>query len=425
MPRTAAHPAARLRDPRAGLRGRRDGHRQPQPAGGQRLQGLPRRRQPDRPARRQRDRRPDRRRRPARGPARAATPAASSARRSSTATSTPSRAWPRTARATCASSTPRCTASAARRSRRCWRPPASTRRTSSSSRSTPTPTSRPSSFPNPEEPGAMDLAMALAAEHTADLVVANDPDADRCAVAVPDAHGWRMLRGDEVGALLAHHLIGRGRTGHVRQLDRVLQPARQDGRGRRAAARGDADRLQVDRPRRGPRLRLRGGARLLLRPRAREGQGRRLRAAAGLRAGRARPRPTGAASPTSSTTSRVSTACTPPTSSRSASTTSPTSRRPWTGCAARPRPPSAASRSSGSRTCPRDRPQLPPTDGLRYSLAEGARVIVRPSGTEPKVKCYLEVVVPVGEERRRRERPDLRGRTAGRDQGRPAGRRRP
>ena len=39
--------------------------------------------------------------------------------------------------------------------------------------------------------------------------------------------------------------------------------------------------------------------------------------------------------------------------------------------------------------------ELPPTDGLRYRLAEGARVIVRPSGTEPKIKCYLEVVVPV------------------------------
>ncbi len=42
-------------------------------------------------------------------------------------------------------------------------------------------------------------------------------------------------------------------------------------------------------------------------------------------------------------------------------------------------------------------PDLPPTDGLRYRLAGGARVIVRPSGTEPKIKCYLEVVVPVEE----------------------------
>ncbi len=65
-------------------------------------------------------------------------------------------------------------------------------------------------FPNPEEPGAMDLAMALAAAKGADIVVANDPDADRCAVAVPDPHGWRMLRGDEVGALLGHHLLSRG-----------------------------------------------------------------------------------------------------------------------------------------------------------------------------------------------------------------------
>ncbi|MGZ4495029.1 MAG: phospho-sugar mutase, partial [Nocardioides sp.] len=53
-------------------------------------------------------------------------------------------------------------------------------------------------FPNPEEPGAMDLAMSLAAQVGADIVLANDPDADRCAVAVPGPHGWRMLRGDEV-----------------------------------------------------------------------------------------------------------------------------------------------------------------------------------------------------------------------------------
>ncbi|MDP2772719.1 MAG: phospho-sugar mutase, partial [Nocardioides sp.] len=69
------------------------------------------------------------------------------------------------------------------------------------------------SFPNPEEPGAMDLAMALAERLGVDLVVANDPDADRCAAAVPGLHGWRMLRGDEVGALLAHHLLRTGKQG--------------------------------------------------------------------------------------------------------------------------------------------------------------------------------------------------------------------
>lgn len=71
-------------------------------------------------------------------------------------------------------------------------------------------------FPNPEEPGAMDLAFATAREARPDLVIANDPDADRCAVAVPDAAspgGWRMLRGDEVGALLAEHLVHKGAQG--------------------------------------------------------------------------------------------------------------------------------------------------------------------------------------------------------------------
>ena len=65
-------------------------------------------------------------------------------------------------------------------------------------------------FPNPEEPGAMDLAFARAAGTGADLVIANDPDADRCAVGVPTGDGWRMLRGDEVGVLLADHLIRTG-----------------------------------------------------------------------------------------------------------------------------------------------------------------------------------------------------------------------
>lgn len=74
-------------------------------------------------------------------------------------------------------------------------------------------------FPNPEEPGAMDLAFAKARETAPDLVIANDPDADRCAVAVRDGDDgdgkdeWRMLRGDEVGALLAAHLVSRGARG--------------------------------------------------------------------------------------------------------------------------------------------------------------------------------------------------------------------
>jgi phosphomannomutase len=68
-------------------------------------------------------------------------------------------------------------------------------------------------FPNPEEPGALDLALALAQERDADIVIANDPDADRCAVAVPDRGNWRMLRGDEVGVLLADALLSRGVRG--------------------------------------------------------------------------------------------------------------------------------------------------------------------------------------------------------------------
>jgi phosphomannomutase len=66
-------------------------------------------------------------------------------------------------------------------------------------------------FPNPEEPGALDLALADARRLGADLVVASDPDGDRLAVAVPekDAAGWRVLTGDQVGALLGASLLDR------------------------------------------------------------------------------------------------------------------------------------------------------------------------------------------------------------------------
>ncbi|RIJ77513.1 phospho-sugar mutase [Nakamurella silvestris] len=72
-------------------------------------------------------------------------------------------------------------------------------------------------FPNPEEPGATDLLLALARAVDADIAIANDPDADRCALGVklPDG-SWRMLRGDETGVLLGEHVLA--------GLDRVAHP---------------------------------------------------------------------------------------------------------------------------------------------------------------------------------------------------------
>jgi phosphomannomutase len=76
-------------------------------------------------------------------------------------------------------------------------------------------------FPNPEEKGAMDLAFALARSKKADLVVANDPDADRLAIALPNAGsatGYLQLTGNQVGALLGHYLL----TGGLRHVDRAV-----------------------------------------------------------------------------------------------------------------------------------------------------------------------------------------------------------
>ena len=69
-------------------------------------------------------------------------------------------------------------------------------------------------FPNPEEPGAIDLALETAKSFDAHLVIANDPDADRCAAAVNDpAVGWRMLRGDELGAIFGESIARKTKNG--------------------------------------------------------------------------------------------------------------------------------------------------------------------------------------------------------------------
>ena len=78
-------------------------------------------------------------------------------------------------------------------------------------------------FPNPEEKGAMDLAFALANARKADLVIANDPDADRLAVALPSdtsPTGWVQLTGNQVGVLLGHYLL----TGGLTSLEQAVKP---------------------------------------------------------------------------------------------------------------------------------------------------------------------------------------------------------
>lgn len=252
-------------------------------------------------------------------------------------------------------------------------------------------------FPNPEEPGAMDLAMALAEQAGADLVVANDPDADRCAAAVPHAHGWRMLRGDEVGALLASHLLRRGKQGVYAAsivssslLGKLAaaagQPHRETLTGFKWISRveglafGYEEALGycVD----PEHVRDKDGvsALLLLCELAAQAkaEGRTLvdllddiAVEHGLHA-----------------TDQVSVRVTDLAAIRDAMDR------------LRSHPPTELGGLAVETTedLSEGSADLPPTDGLRYRLAGGARVIVRPSGTEPKIKCYLEVVVPVEDE---------------------------
>jgi phosphomannomutase len=249
-------------------------------------------------------------------------------------------------------------------------------------------------FPNPEEPGAMDLAMALAEKYGADLVVANDPDADRCAAAVPGPHGWRMLRGDEVGALLAHQLLGSGKQGTY-----ATSIVSSSLLGKMAAAHGQpyAETLTgfkwigrvpglafgyeealgycVD----PEHVRDKDGvsALLLLCELAANAKaaGRGLTdilddiaVEHGLHA-------------TDQLAVRVSDLAEISAAMQRLRDVPPTELG---GFAVE----GIDDLSTGSAS-------LPPTEGLRYRLADGARVVVRPSGTEPKLKCYLEVVVPV------------------------------
>ncbi|KHL14559.1 phosphomannomutase [Mumia flava] len=247
------------------------------------------------------------------------------------------------------------------------------------------------SFPNPEEPGATDLLLALGDAVGADVAIANDPDADRCAVAVPTATGWHQLSGDEVGILLADHLLRRGTPGtyattivsasmlgrlaaaYDRPYAETLTGFKWIGRVPELAfgyeeALGYAVAPAVARDKDGI------SAMLLV-----------LELAAGLKAEGAtlRDRLDAIAREHGlDSTDQLSIRVDDPAQIRDAVQR------------LRDAPPSVLGGLDVQRVddLAVGSADLPPTDGLRLVLADDARVVVRPSGTEPKLKCYLEVV---------------------------------
>ncbi|MCL2849678.1 MAG: phospho-sugar mutase [Micrococcales bacterium] len=250
-------------------------------------------------------------------------------------------------------------------------------------------------FPNPEEPGALDLAYALASTVHADLVLALDPDADRCAVAVPDGPGWRRLHGDETGALLGADTADRcGPDGVLacsvvssRLLEQIATRAglgfAQTLTGFKWIARvphlvfGYEEALgycvapQIVRDKDGIAAavlvatlaaRLKATGRTLL-DRLDD-----LARAHGLYLTDQLTVPLADPAQITALVEQVRTA----------------------GPAALAGSPVVATTDLAQGTA-----TLPPTDGVVLRCADDTRVVVRPSGTEPKLKCYLEVVHPV------------------------------
>jgi phosphomannomutase len=251
-------------------------------------------------------------------------------------------------------------------------------------------------FPNPEEPGALDLAFGLARERGADIVIANDPDADRCAVAVPSTDGsWRMLRGDEVGVLLADALLQKGIRGTyattIVSSSMLGALARRHGVGyaetltgfkwiSRAApdlvfgyeeALGYAVAPDLVRDKDGI------SAALLVAERAAQ-----LKAAGSSFPARLDEL---AAEYGRYTTDQISVRV------DDLADIAAMMRR------LRERPPTSLLGAAVTVT-----DLLPATDGVRLTW-DGGRVVVRPSGTEPKLKAYLEVVDPGGDAARTAE----------------------
>lgn len=251
-------------------------------------------------------------------------------------------------------------------------------------------------FPNPEEPGAIDLALETASRVAADIVIANDPDADRCAIALKDPDlGWRMLRGDEVGALLGEYLSNSAAMGAIFANSIVSSSilrkiAKHYGHSFSETLTGFKWISKVEGLTFGYEEALgycvdaatvndKDGisAALLVTKIAAELQSKNRSIFDYLDEIWTRHGFHG--------TSQISLRVTDLSQINSIMKNF------------RENPPKEIGSFQLSKFEDLEKPidQLPPTNGIRFWLGDNIRVIIRPSGTEPKIKCYIEVVVPV------------------------------
>lgn len=252
-------------------------------------------------------------------------------------------------------------------------------------------------FPNPEEPGALDLAMALAQDLDADLIIANDPDADRAAFAIKDGGTWRMLRGDETGSILATRILADLNDPSQATFANSIVSSRQMGAIARAAGVKHLETLtgfkwiaRVDQLTFGYEEAL---GYCVDHQQVRDKDG--ISAALVMAAYAQDLKDAG--SSFSELLNQIATDHGLYATDQLSVRVADLPQIPAMMERLRANPPaqlagspviSVEDLSQGSTT-------LPPTDGMRYYTQDDSRVIVRPSGTEPKLKCYLEVLVPV------------------------------
>jgi phosphomannomutase len=262
-------------------------------------------------------------------------------------------------------------------------------------------------FPNPEEPGAIDLALVTARDVLADVVIANDPDADRCAVAVPDPRtGWRMLHGDELGSILGEDVARSLKTqpaavdgdtalGPIlvnsvvssRQLEAI---ARSYGVAHATTLTGFKWMGRVP----GLAFAYEEAIGYCVRPDlVRDKDGLSTAVAVARLVSRLKAEERTVIDLLDDLARRHGLYLTGQLSARFTDL----DQIPATMAKLRQTPPSSLAGSPVKAVVDlaEGYEGLPPTDGILLLTSANDRVVVRPSGTEPKVKCYLEVVLPV------------------------------